>query len=428
MIFQMKMMAPFLIVGMGRSGQAALRLLALLGVPRSACSTFDAKPGLADLSKPEQALALKPKTLVVSPGFDLKTPWLRNLMESGVELTSELDLACQQLSAEKVIGVTGSMGKSTTTSLLAAAARSFDPNSFAGGNLGFPLADYVSDVLEGKRARATWIILELSSYQLENCRHLQTHASVLTALSQNHLERYEGLEDYYGTKWTLLTRTQGSFYLNFENSEVARWCQEKLTPQCIPVTPGDPSLQDLRLAESHLIGRHNQQNLALAARIAQDLKWPAQALQALKDYRGLEHRLEFVAKKKQVLFINDSKATTIESVLAAVESCLDLVVPTRRLILLVGGRDKGLPWENLSTLRAKSPVSVLFFGECRELAQRKSKLEGPQFPNLSKALEAVKAQAAPGDVVLLSPGGSSHDEFQNFEQRGDSFKAWVRSI
>ncbi|MFN8790222.1 MAG: UDP-N-acetylmuramoyl-L-alanine--D-glutamate ligase [Bdellovibrionales bacterium] len=424
----MKMMAPFLIVGMGKSGQAALRLLGLLGVPRSACSTFDAKPGLADLSKPEQALALKPKTLVVSPGFDLKTHWLQTLLKTGAELTSELDLACQQLTSEKVIGVTGSMGKSTTTSLLAVAARAFDANSFAGGNLGFPLADYVSDVLEKTRGRATWIVLELSSYQLENCRHLKTHVSVLTALSQNHLERYAGLEDYYGTKWTLLARTQGSFYLNFENSEVVRWCQAKLTPKCIPVTPNDSLLVSLRLSESQLIGRHNQQNLAIAARIALDLKWPPQALQALKDYRGLEHRLEFVSKKNQLLFINDSKATTVQSVLAAVDSCLDLVGPTRFLILLAGGRDKGLPWEDLGTLRTNSSVKVLFFGECGGLAQQKSKLEGPHFPSLKKALEAAQTQAGPGDVVLLSPGGSSHDEFQNFEQRGDFFKSWVKSL
>jgi UDP-N-acetylmuramoylalanine--D-glutamate ligase len=414
----MKMNSPFLIVGFGKSGLAAKRLLLLLGTSADEIKSFDEKIEGVDFSSIEEMKSFLPKTLVVSPGFPLKTPWLQNLLNSGCHLTSELDLAAQNMPSEKIIGITGSMGKSTTTTLLGIGANSFSRDVFVGGNLGFPLADYVSDVLEKKRGRAEWVILELSSYQLENAASLRVEIGLLTALSPNHLERYSSLDEYYETKWSLKDRCNRGFLINYDNSEIERWCNARLDALCGPVTSKDYDFDDAKL-----IGGHNKQNLALAFSAADFLKWPDIALEAMKNYQGLEHRIEFVTSQNGIQYINDSKATTIESVIAAVEACLPLVSADGLLHLFVGGKDKNLPWESLAQLNQKTKIIFHFFGECGQLAQSRSRLNGSVSVNLKTLLSTFKGQS--GDVVLLSPGGSSLDEFKNFESRGHFFKKWA---
>lgn len=412
------MKSPFLIVGLGKSGLAAKRLLLLLGVSVGEIKTFDSKADSVDYSKFEDFGNFRPGTVVVSPGVPLKTPWIQNFIKSGAQLTSELDLALQNLETEKIIGITGSMGKSTTTTLLGIAAESFCKNVFVGGNLGTPLADYVSDVLDKKRPRADWIILELSSYQLENAASLKVEVGILTALSPNHLERYSSLDEYYETKWTLKDKCKRAFLINYDNPEVERWCGVRLDPICGPVTARDYDFEDAKL-----IGNHNKQNLALAFSTADFLKWPDKSLEAMKNYRGLEHRIEFVTSKNGVQYINDSKATTIESVIAAVEACLPLVSADGLLHLFVGGKDKNLPWEDLGQLSRYSKIVYHFFGECGQMAQMKSQLQGSISVTLKTLISTFSAKS--GDVVLLSPGGSSLDEFKNFEDRGNYFKKSV---
>jgi UDP-N-acetylmuramoylalanine--D-glutamate ligase len=414
----MKMKSPFLIVGLGKSGLAAKRLLLLLGVPLHEIKTFDAKVDSVDYSKFQDFGDFIPGTLVVSPGFPLKTPWVQDFLKAGCGLTSELDLALQNMPTERIIGITGSMGKSTTTTLLGIGAQAFTSQVFVGGNLGIPLADYVADVLEKKSPRAEWVILELSSYQLENAASLKVEIGLLTALSPNHLERYQSLDEYYETKWSLKDRCQRAFLLNYDNLEIQRWCGPRLDGICGPVTSRDYDFEDAKL-----IGSHNKQNLALAFSTAEFLKWPDISLEAMKRYPGLEHRIEFVTTKNGVQYINDSKATTIESVAAAVDACLPLVSADGLLHLFIGGRDKNLPWEDLGKLAQHSKIVYHFFGECGELAQRRSQLRGSISVNLKTLLSTFTAQS--GDVVLLSPGGSSLDEFKNFEVRGDFFKKWA---
>lgn len=414
------MRQPVLIVGMGKSGKAAQRLLRLLKYPENEIKTFDNKSGVADFSNPEDLFDLNPRLLVVSPGVDLKSSWIQKLIKNGTDLTSELNLAAEKLTTERVVGITGSMGKSTTTSLLEAGALAFSPTSFAGGNLGIPLADYISDVLENKRPRAEWILLELSSYQLENCDSLKTEASILTALSPNHLERYASLEDYYSSKWALKEKTKGPFFLNYDNLELVRWCDSKVDSQCVRVRAHDLQKYDIKSAK--LVGSHNQQNLALSIQVALYLKWPQHAIEAMKNYPGLSHRLEYVGEYQGIKFINDSKATTIESVLAAVDSSADLVSSRGKLHILVGGKDKNLPWEDLSVLSPRPNLKFYFFGEYAKSAQAKSKLTGSSFAKLKEAFDSSVQHARKGDVILLSPGGSSLDEFKNFEERGQFFK------
>lgn len=416
---------PITIVGMGKSGTAARRLLLATGVPSDEIFTFDERQS-AQFNDPHKLMTeATPQTLVVSPGVPLAVEWIRDLRQKGVRITSELSLACSALGKENLIGVTGSVGKSTTVSILGAGARAFSPDSFVGGNLGFPLADYVADVLEKKRPPAEWVILELSSYQLENCELLQLDFSALTYFTANHLERYPSLLDYYETKWRIVALTRNQVILNRHGGDLADFFQGKDSSRICWADRDSAEMKSLHLEESRLIGVHNLDNLAVACTLARQAAWPSEAFAAMRAFGGLAHRLENLGERKGVRFINDSKATAMDSVGIAVEAASASRRAGGRLYVLLGGRDKNLPWERLHSLGVTPNAEFVFFGECRELAQRKSGLAGASFPRLQEALDFCFDRLKPGDSLLLSPGGTSLDEFRNFEERGDFFREQV---
>lgn len=367
--------------------------------------------------------SFRPKTLIVSPGVPLSLPWIQNFIKDGGILSSELELGFSFLTSEKVIAITGSVGKSTTVSLLGIGAKSFSPNSFVGGNLGTPLAVYARSLLRGV-PKSDWVILELSSYQLENFRNLTADWSGIVSLTTNHMERYESLDSYYKTKFTLVDRTKRLVICNRQGNDLLAWVKKQSPNSKIKwIDPEDSSLKSFDLKSSLLLGNHNQQNLALASKIAVEAGWPAGAINAMKGFSGMPHRLENMGTANGVTFVNDSKATTIESVKVAVESVVSEC--TGNIHLLIGGRDKNLPWHDLGTLRNIKNLRFYFFGECRELAKSKSDLPGESFSTLKAATVAAVENATAGDLILLSPGGTSLDEFKNFEERGDFFRKIV---
>ncbi|MGZ3743445.1 MAG: UDP-N-acetylmuramoyl-L-alanine--D-glutamate ligase, partial [Pseudobdellovibrionaceae bacterium] len=152
------------------------------------------------------------------------------------------------------------------------------------------------------------------------------------------------------------------------------------------------------------------------------------SLQAMKTFQGLEHRLGNLGFFNGVHYINDSKATALDSVLTAVEEARKYLPFHATMYVLVGGRNKNLPWEKLEILKNFSDISFLFFGECREIAQEKSQLTGPKFAKLEEAIIYAASLAKPNDIVLLSPGGTSLDEFNGFEARGNFFKEKVKNL
>ncbi len=416
---------PLGIVGMGLSGSAALKLLKLLS-PEKKVFTFDSKPGAAEWHDLEKMLLEKDiKTLIVSPGVPLSTPALVKAKNQGVRITSELALAASCLTQEKIIAVTGAVGKSTTVSLLAEATRAFDPNSLAVGNIGKPLAEYVCEVLVGTRTRALWLSLELSSFQLENFENLSAEYSVITFLTANHLERYKDLAQYYETKWSLMRKTKGLLFINSGSSDLLSFAMANKSPQLFFCATDDARFASLDLTNCQLLGAHNQQNLALVAAIIQTAGWPAASVAAIKAFPGLQHRLENLGHFRGIHFVNDSKATALDSVASAVESLIKEVAPPGTLYLLLGGKDKNLPWEWLTDFINFPNLKIIYFGEAAEKAQRRTGLTGPTFLNLGVALDHVFLKLKSGDTLLLSPGGTSHDEFKNFEERGDFFKTKV---
>ena len=414
---------PVAVVGMGLSGSSIERLLTHCGFSKQELFSFDDKPGSADFGDPEKLLReAKPQTLVVSPGVPLSTPWIQDFKDQGGAVTSELTIAYQFLNKEHLICVTGSVGKSTTVSLLEAALKEFSPESFVGGNLGRPLADYVLELLQKKRKPAPWVVLELSSYQLENFTPLRCEFSAITYLTANHMERYDSLRHYYDTKWDLVKRTTNVCVLNRRGGDLLDYAKGKKESCSLLYTDqNDADLDEYELDQAKLLGSHNQDNLAVAARLAREAQWPREAFQAMKDFPGLSHRMENLGQRQGILFVNDSKATTMESVKTAVMGLYDRMDRKTKLIVLLGGKDKNLPWQELGSLKNIPNLRPVFFGDVAEKAQKLSGLEGPCFPKLAIAFAAVKQLAAKGDTVLLSPGGTSWDEFKNFEERGKKF-------
>lgn len=415
---------PIAIIGLGKSGTSALALLREFGFNETQLATYDAKDSSAKFNTVEKLLAFSPKTLVVSPGVPLNSSWIRSLAAEGVAITSEINLAASLLTTEKLIGVTGSVGKSTVVSLLGAGAKSFDKNAFIGGNIGTPFCDYTLGLLNGK-PRAEWVVLELSSFQLENCDKLSLKFSIVSFLSANHLERYASLKDYYAKKLHITSLTKELCLFNKSSKDCHEYAPQSKSGFKL-VNAENFSHHEL-LPQVLLIGPHNKDNFSLASEMARICEWPESSFIEMTRYRGLPHRLEFVVEINGVTFVNDSKATAMESVLVATNGCLENISAQGRVYLLLGGKDKNLPWEELSVFAANERIIPVFFGACGELARQKSGLSGEHFEKLGSGINFCQKRSKPGDVVLLSPGGTSLDEFRNFEERGDFFKTIVLS-
>jgi UDP-N-acetylmuramoylalanine--D-glutamate ligase len=415
---------PIAVIGLGKSGTSAINLLKEFGFKDEQLITFDEKDVSAQYHKPEQVLNLNPKTLVVSPGVPLKKDWIQNLISSGAELTSEINLAASLITDEKIIGVTGSVGKSTVVSLLGVGARAIDKTAFVGGNLGIPFCNYALDLARGKD-KAKWVVLELSSYQLENCKKLSLDYSIITFLAPNHLERYVDLEEYYQTKLQITSITKNLCVFNKTSPDCVNYAAQS---KCAHILVDAQNFSHTELlSHIYLIGPHNKDNFAVAAEIAHLCEWPEKSFSDMTHYRGLAHRLEFVATLGGVTYVNDSKATAMDSVLVATSGCLENITNENKVYLLLGGKDKNLPWEQLQALSLNEKIIPVFFGACGPLAKQKSSLSGEYFEKLGSAINYCQKRAQIGDVVLLSPGGTSLDEFKNFEERGDFFKTLVLS-
>lgn len=419
---------PIGIVGMGKSGSSVLQLLMATKLYDSEqIVTFDQSPGKAKYHNLDLFLKeVKPQTLVVSPGIDLRNPALIAYKEAGGAITSEINLASSFLTTEKLIGITGSVGKSTVTSLLGAGLSAFSKNFFVGGNLGVPFANYAFDLVSRKRAPADWVILELSSFQLENSSLLNLDYSGITYLSKNHLERYNSLQDYFETKWSILEKTAHKTLINAHSEDLVNFHKSRPSTKITLSSKQDLALQNFKLNSCALLGAHNQENLALAANLALQAGWPDEAIQNMKQFPGLPHRLENCGTYQNIRFINDSKATAIESVLMAVSTCSDFLPSNQSLHLLLGGKDKNLPWEKLQTLKDRKDLKFYFFGSVREHAQNTSQLSGVTCTTMKDLMHELPKHIQSGDIVLLSPGGTSLDEFSSFEERGDFFRKSVQ--
>ena len=441
-----------LVLGLGKSGLAAARLLLAHGAQ---VTIADRKPEdeLAPAAARARALGARvlagghPPALVeradlvvTSPGVPSQAEPLVAARERGVPVWGEIELAAR-FCRGRVIGITGSNGKSTVTAMCGGILRGAGIPGGTGGNLDIPFCDLLDQ--DGERAVHA---VELSSFQLETVQTLRPAVAAILNLSPDHLDRHAGLAAYAAAKARLfeLQRAEDAAILNADDppserfvaaargrlhrfstrGELERGAFVRRGRLVLRTADGEREL--LEAAELPVPGEHNLAN-ALAAALATYLAGcPAEAVASgLRSYRALPHRLELVATLRGVAFYNDSKATNPASTARAL-----LAFPAGTVHLILGGRDKGSDWDELLPLIFERARQVWLVGEAAALLR--GKLAGgvalAEPRTVAHAVESAFAAARPGDVVLLSPGCASFDQYANFGERGEDFRRAVERL
>ena len=417
-----------IVVGGGRSGQAAARLLRRLGatvrlLERNAeklpggFTAWDASEGVEILGgEHRREYFLDADILIPSPGAAVSM--LRPLLTPGEEpeIMAETELAWRQLEGEPVLAVTGTSGKTTTISMCAAMLEAQGLNVFLGGNIGTPLSEYVLARAEG-RPRADVLALELSSFQLQTCTTLRPRVAVLLNISANHLDYHKDMKEYIEAKMRLFRCQDASCLAVFGPG--LRGLPERMK---VSARTGYFDPDSGRFPDMQLIGPHNHANAEAAWQACREFGVTLEnARRAMQRFKPLPHRLERIAEKDGVLYVNDSKCTTVEALKVALASF------ERPVLLLAGGRFKGGDLAGLAPLLKRHVKAAGLYGASREVFENawKDILPTSWDETLRLALARLRGMARPGDVVLLAPATSSYDQYENYRERGDDFRRAV---
>jgi UDP-N-acetylmuramoylalanine--D-glutamate ligase len=376
--------------------------------------------------------------IVVSPGVPLFTRAIIEARARGIEVISEIELAWRFLTAP-VIAVTGTNGKTTTTSLLSALFQAAGKKVFTGGNIGTPLIEAV-----GQGAGYDYIIAEISSFQLEAVRDFKPFISILLNISEDHLDRYPSFDEYRYAKSRIFMNQDSADWavINYDDRSVLQ-CASHTNAQLFYFSTsaapapgayddgtlnlslwGRPALR-LSVHNPHLPGLHNRENMLAAASAGYICAIPERILlETLQTFRSLPHRMEYVSNVSGADYYNDSKGTNVGSCVKSLQSL------EGRVILIAGGRDKGGSYEPLRDLVEKKVKSMILIGEAayrmeHDLGRYTETLIAE---DLARAVREAGAKARPGDTVLFSPACSSFDMFDNYEQRGECFKKLVHAL
>jgi UDP-N-acetylmuramoylalanine--D-glutamate ligase len=450
-----------LIIGAARQGLAAARYLAHKG----ARVTINDKKEAVQLQAAIDAMASLPirwelgahnlnildgiDLVCISGGVPLELPLIRSALQLGIPLSNDSQLF-MEVAPCKVMGITGSAGKTTTTTLVGRMAQAGyeGPGSvWVGGNIGKPLIDLVDEMRP-----QDLVIMEFSSFQLE-LMTISPHISAILNITPNHLDRHGTMEAYAAAKahiiayqsreditvlgrdnpgaWALSGDVKGKL-VSFGHSALPKGQTGTfIAGQRLVWQDEDQQIEIMPIDRIHLPGRHNQLNVLAACALSFAADLPVEAMgKGVDDFYGVPHRLELVRSWNGSAWYNDSKATTPDGVIASVQSF------TEPLILMVGGRDKHLPWEQLASLIRQRVDHLIVFGEAAPLIMEAlthiPTTERPfsvtQCQGVFQAVQSASKLAKAGDVVLLSPGGTSFDEFNNYEERGERFKEWVAQL
>jgi UDP-N-acetylmuramoylalanine--D-glutamate ligase len=367
-----------------------------------------------------------------------KSEFVGMAVAAGVEITSEMNLFVEACPAA-ILGITGSSGKSTTTALVGEMLRRTRP-SRVGGNIGKSLLEELAEI-----GTQEWVVLELSSFQLEDLAALRwsPRIAVATNLSPNHIDRHGSMEAYVEAKRNIVRfQSPGdAAVLNADDAMLRAWeADARGRGSRVAWYSGSRPLAEGVFADGQtlvfrdgakesrldlagrirLLGRHNLANIAAAAAAARLLDVPVETIgQVVADFRALRHRLEPVGRRGGVLFVNDSKATTPLAARASMEAFEGPVV------LIAGGRDKGMDMAPMIEAVRRRARAAILIGEMAEALARAIGRDGPPIERAASIPEAVECAARlaqPGDVVLLAPGYTSWDMFDNYEKRGDAFR------
>ena len=451
-----------LVVGLARSGAAAARLAASRGARvtttdrRAATELGEAVNALGGAGV---ALALgghderdftSADLVVVSPGVPLALPEIREARRQGVPVMAEVELAWRLLSEVPLVAITGTNGKSTTTALAGALLQQ-DRRAFVGGNLGTPLCE---QVLQGRPVDA--LVVELSSFQLEGIERLRPRVAAVLNVTPDHLDRYRDLDDYALAKGRIVMNQQpGDFAVANERDPRAlgiagasrgglvtfgsgpattravrdSWNGDGLAARSPLVFQPDGGPAETFLVRTRALrGRHNRENAMAAVACARLMGVSPAAVQAgLDEFPGLPHRLELVAERGGVEWVNDSKATNVDSTQVGLAA---FPAGKASVVLIMGGRGKRAPYAPLRPLFAGRVKALLTIGEDAPAIEREL---GDLCPTeacgeLEGAVRRAANLAAAGEVVLLSPACASYDQFRNYEDRGEAFRRLVAGM
>jgi UDP-N-acetylmuramoylalanine--D-glutamate ligase len=455
------------IIGLGRSGMAAARLLKQEGWEVTVSDSNSSE----SLQQQQHALAAEgitvklghsptlndsdlPQLIVVSPGVPWDIPVLIEARNKGIDTIGELELAWRHLNSCPWVGITGTNGKTTTTALIAGIFQTAGFNAPACGNIGNAACELA---LEGLKVESSghniqpanlqpatpdWVIAEISSYQIESSRDLAPQISVWTTFTPDHLSRHKTLENYYNIKATLLRRSQLQVFngddpylykMGLEHWPDAYWTSVKGREYLL----GDPNrgfyIQDgwvisqneqiVKASSLRMVGAHNQQNLLMAVAAARLAGIEKDAIQeAIANFPGVPHRLEHIITLAGIDFINDSKATNYDAAQVGLSSVAN---PT---ILIAGGEAKAgddTGW--IETIQVKTAAVLLIGDAAAAFAERLKRSGYERYEIVETMANAVPraaelAQQYNARVVLLSPACASFDQYQSFEHRGDDFR------
>ena len=416
------------VLGAGRSGMAALRLLCRLGAQTRLLErdentlSAEARAFIAENEvqlicgehAPEHFAGLD--FLVLSPGIPVAKilPLLPDSSTERPEVLAEMEFAWRQLRGEPVLAVSGTSGKTTTASLATAMLRRQGLSVFLGGNIGTPLSEYV---LDGRQADV--IVLEVSSFQLQTCSSFHPRVSVLLNISENHLDYHADMREYIEAKFRLFRwQDKGDLAVLGKGLEPLVKRMPIKARQVYFASSG-------RFSRTQLLGGHNQANMEAAYQACREFGVSEEnAAHAVAAFKPLPHRLERVGEQDGVLFVNDSKCTTVSALKVALEAF------DRPVRLLAGGKFKGGDLASLHALVKERVRLVGLFGASREYFESAWQDVVPIHwsPGLEEAVRVLAAGAQAGDVVLLAPAAASFDLYADYEARGNDFKRIVKEL
>jgi UDP-N-acetylmuramoylalanine--D-glutamate ligase len=445
-----------LVIGLGLSGAAASRLLVARGARVTAMDNSDTPElrreaeELRDLGvRVELDLRLAPAGqfdfAVVSPGVALDSPLVKELRAREIPVIGELELGWQQAVCLNV-SVTGTNGKTTTTELVAHLLTQCHKRTLAVGNIGRPLCSVADETKQ-----LDYLTLEVSSFQLETIRFFRPAVAVLLNLTPDHLDRHHTMADYARAKARLFENQQPFDWAIVQTEALAmlRTLGVKVPAKLITFSAHnrradiylDRSLIISRiegwvgplidLEKTHLRGPHNAENVMAALAVGRVLRLPLEEMvAAIVSFRPGEHRCELVAEINGVKFINDSKATNLDAVAKALQTMPAAQPGEPNVLLIAGGRDKGLDYHDLGPLLAQRAKHAILLGETREKLRAAWSLFTPctLVDSLLEAVNEAVRNAVPGDVVLLSPACSSFDLFRDYRHRGEVFRQAVEQL
>ena len=442
---------PVTVVGLGSSGVAACRVLGEIGArvratdTRSAGEVGEAAAELEragvklELGANSPDFALGSDLVVLSPGVPLENPLVARARSDGVPVISEVELAyC--LSGARFVAITGTNGKTTTTSLIGEILKTRSDKVHVCGNIGLPITSVAWGL-----GRDHILVVEVSSFQLDTCISFRPEVGVLLNITPDHLDRYASYDDYVASKGRLFAnQTSADFaVINYDDDDCMRASadteahklyfslNEKVTEGAfvhggqVVVGADRQERTVFKIDALKIKGPHNLANSLAAVLAATALGFEDDAIRdGLAGFDGLEHRYEPVAEIDGVTYINDSKATNVDSVRVALEAAEPPV------ILIAGGRDKGGDFETLVPLVEAKVKEMLAVGEARETMRKifSQVTRVREAGTLEEAVRIARDDAAAGTTVLLSPGCASFDMFANFEERGRVFKRAVLDL